>query len=154
VTMYLLQGLIIFAVVRSNIHWHWTPNHYLASGIGRRDRHRRVRGSDRPYCRGPCNCRPYLARRQSRPVHTCRLMLNPHPIGEDTVTPKQFVEALDRVGFSQRGFARCIDTDERQIRRWVAGDERIPGSVARLLRLMIALGLTEKDINRAGRTIR
>jgi DNA-binding transcriptional regulator YiaG len=70
------------------------------------------------------------------------------------VTPKQFVEALDRVGFSQRGFARCIDTDERQVRRWVAGDERIPGSVARLLRLMIALGLTEKDINRAGRTIR
>ena len=70
------------------------------------------------------------------------------------MTPKQFVETLDRVGFSKRGFARCIDTDERQVRRWVAGDERIPGSVARLLRLMIALGLTEKDINRAGRTIR
>jgi hypothetical protein len=32
--MYLLQGLIICAVVGSNIQWHWTPNQYLASGIG------------------------------------------------------------------------------------------------------------------------
>ena len=32
--MYLLQGLIIFAVVGSNIHWQWTSNPYLAAGIG------------------------------------------------------------------------------------------------------------------------
>ena len=32
--MYLLQGLIFCAVVGSNIHWQWTPNPYLASGIG------------------------------------------------------------------------------------------------------------------------
>jgi hypothetical protein len=31
---FLLQGSIIFAVVASNIHWHWTPNHYLPSLIG------------------------------------------------------------------------------------------------------------------------
>ena len=31
---FVLQGLIIFAVVASNIHWHWTPNGYLASLIG------------------------------------------------------------------------------------------------------------------------
>jgi hypothetical protein len=29
-----LQASIIFAVVASNIHWHWTPNGYLASLIG------------------------------------------------------------------------------------------------------------------------
>jgi hypothetical protein len=28
------QGVIIFAVVASNIHWHWTPNPYLASAAG------------------------------------------------------------------------------------------------------------------------
>jgi hypothetical protein len=32
-TMYLLQGLIVFAVVGSNIHWQWTPNPYLAAGL-------------------------------------------------------------------------------------------------------------------------
>jgi hypothetical protein len=30
----LIQSLIIFAVLASNIHWHWTPNGYLASGTG------------------------------------------------------------------------------------------------------------------------
>jgi hypothetical protein len=29
-----LQSLVIFAVVASNIRWHWTPNPYLASGLG------------------------------------------------------------------------------------------------------------------------
>jgi len=32
--MYLLQALIIFAVVATNIHWAWTPNGYLPAGIG------------------------------------------------------------------------------------------------------------------------
>ena len=32
--MYLMQALICCAVVGSNIHWQWTPNQYLASGIG------------------------------------------------------------------------------------------------------------------------
>jgi len=31
---YLLQGLVIFAVVASNIHWQWTPNGYLATMLG------------------------------------------------------------------------------------------------------------------------
>jgi len=61
------------------------------------------------------------------------------------MTPKQFSEALDRAGFSQRGFAHYIDTDERQVRRWVAGDARIPGSVERLLRLMIKHGIKPEE---------
>jgi hypothetical protein len=32
--MYTIQSLIIVAVVASNIHWQWTPNGYLASGLG------------------------------------------------------------------------------------------------------------------------
>ena len=32
--MYLMQALIFCAVVGSNIHGQWTPNQYLASGIG------------------------------------------------------------------------------------------------------------------------
>jgi hypothetical protein len=30
---FLFQGLIFCAFVGSNIHWQWTPNQYLASGI-------------------------------------------------------------------------------------------------------------------------
>jgi hypothetical protein len=32
--VFLLQSSIIFAVCASNIHWHWTPNGYVASLIG------------------------------------------------------------------------------------------------------------------------
>jgi hypothetical protein len=31
---YLLQASIIFAVVASNIHWHWTPSGYLPAMLG------------------------------------------------------------------------------------------------------------------------
>jgi mannitol-specific phosphotransferase system IIBC component len=31
---FLFQSLIIFAVMASNIRWHWTPNGYLAVLIG------------------------------------------------------------------------------------------------------------------------
>jgi hypothetical protein len=30
----IFQSLVIFAVVASNIHWHWTPNGYLAGILG------------------------------------------------------------------------------------------------------------------------
>jgi hypothetical protein len=33
---FLFQGSIIFAVVASNIHWHWTPNGYLPATLGTR----------------------------------------------------------------------------------------------------------------------
>ena len=31
---FIFQSSVIFAVVASDIHWHWTPNGYLASAIG------------------------------------------------------------------------------------------------------------------------
>jgi len=31
---FLLQSLIVFAVMASNIFWHWTENVYLAAMIG------------------------------------------------------------------------------------------------------------------------
>lgn len=30
---FLLQGLVVFSVISSNIHWQWTPNGYLAAAI-------------------------------------------------------------------------------------------------------------------------
>jgi F0F1-type ATP synthase assembly protein I len=31
---YLLQSLIVLAVMASNIYWQWTPNGYLAAVLG------------------------------------------------------------------------------------------------------------------------
>jgi hypothetical protein len=45
------------------------------------------------------------------------------------MTPKQYVDAIDRLGLSQRAAGRFLGVDERQSRRWVAGDSAVPESV-------------------------
>jgi transcriptional regulator with XRE-family HTH domain len=61
------------------------------------------------------------------------------------VTPKQYIAAIAALGLSQRAAGRFLGVDERQSRRWVAGDSAIPESVAKLLRLMISYGVDPKD---------
>lgn len=62
------------------------------------------------------------------------------------MTPKQYAEAIDRLGLSQRGAAAFLGVDERTSRKWIAGDNRVPESVAMLLRLMIKLKLKPEDV--------
>jgi hypothetical protein len=62
------------------------------------------------------------------------------------MTPKQYTDAIDRLGLSQRAAGAFLGVDERQSRRWVAGDSAIPESVAKLLRLMIKLSLRVEDV--------
>lgn len=62
------------------------------------------------------------------------------------MTPKQYADAIGRLGLSQRAAGRFLGVDERQSRRWIAGDARIPESVAKLLRLMVRLNLKPDDV--------
>lgn len=64
------------------------------------------------------------------------------------MTPKQYADAIERLGLSQRAAGAFLGIDERQSRRWIAGDARIPESVAKLLRLMIKLKLTPEEVQR------
>lgn len=56
-----------------------------------------------------------------------------------SMTPKQYADAIERLGFSQRAAGAFLGVDERQSRRWVAGDSAVPESVAKLLRTLIKL---------------
>ena len=49
------------------------------------------------------------------------------------MSPQQFRAALRRLRLSQVQAARRLRVNERTVRRWVAGDSRIPESVALLL---------------------
>jgi len=49
------------------------------------------------------------------------------------MSPQQFRNALRRLRLSQVQAARRLSVNERTVRRWVAGDSRIPESVALLL---------------------
>jgi plasmid maintenance system antidote protein VapI len=62
------------------------------------------------------------------------------------MTPTQYGTAIERLGFTQRAAGQFLGIDERQSRRWIAGDARIPEAVAKLLRLMVKLGLKPEDV--------
>jgi DNA-binding transcriptional regulator YiaG len=62
------------------------------------------------------------------------------------MTPKQYAEAIERLGLSQRGAGKFLGVDERTSRKWIAGDARIPEAAAKLLRLMIRLKLKPEEV--------
>ena len=62
------------------------------------------------------------------------------------MTPKQYQAAIDRLGLSQRASAALVGVNERQVRKWVAGEARIPEAVGKLLRLMIRLEVDPADV--------
>ncbi len=49
------------------------------------------------------------------------------------MSPQQFRDTLRRLRLSQVEASRRLGVNERTVRRWVAGDSRIPESVALLL---------------------
>jgi DNA-binding transcriptional regulator YiaG len=50
-------------------------------------------------------------------------------LGGQTMTPTDFRAALDRLGLSQQAVARLWGLNPRTVRRWLAGDQDIPGWV-------------------------
>lgn len=46
------------------------------------------------------------------------------------MTPTQFRECLEALHWSQREFAAIIKRNDRQVRRWAAGEAEIPLDVA------------------------
>jgi hypothetical protein len=61
------------------------------------------------------------------------------------MTSTQYREAIARVGLSQVRSGFFVDAGERTGSRWAADGP--PGSMAKLLRLMIALGLSAVDVD-------
>ena len=49
------------------------------------------------------------------------------------MSPQQFRDVLRRLRLSQVQAARRLSVNERTVRRWAAGDSRIPESVALLM---------------------
>lgn len=62
------------------------------------------------------------------------------------MTAKQFNTALEKLGFTQVGFARHLELGERSVRRWAADQWPVPVPVAMLLNLMIKTKSTPDDL--------
>lgn len=54
------------------------------------------------------------------------------------MTADEFRDGLELIGYTQTRFARLVGVNGRTCRRWALDDGDIPGSVAILLRLMLA----------------
>jgi hypothetical protein len=46
------------------------------------------------------------------------------------MTPDRFRACLEALSWSGRGLAALLDVDERQVRRWAAGQYSIPAPIA------------------------
>lgn len=64
-----------------------------------------------------------------------------------TMTPTQFRVAIDHLGLSQVKAAHFLGFAPRTARRVVAGAAELPASAAKLLRVMIAHGLTPAEVD-------
>jgi DNA-binding transcriptional regulator YiaG len=53
---------------------------------------------------------------------------------------------LQKLGFSQMGFARTIKVSDRTVRKWIGGMFPVPTVVAMLVNLMITTETSEGDL--------
>ncbi len=65
------------------------------------------------------------------------------------MTPSQLKVALARLRLSQMALARLFDQAPRTVRRWIAGDARVPATATALLRLAVSGKITIRDIEEA-----
>lgn len=63
------------------------------------------------------------------------------------MTPTALRTIITKLGINNTELGRFLGhTDGREVRRWLAGDVPIPVPVAKLLGLMVKLGLTMEDV--------
>jgi len=62
------------------------------------------------------------------------------------MTPQEFRAALDRLGLSQVRAAKLFGVDQKAARNWAAGRNKVPYSVAILLRLMVDRKIAPDDL--------
>ncbi len=60
--------------------------------------------------------------------------------------PHDFRAALERLGFTQNGFAKFTDSGERTVRRWAI--DGAPRAIGMLLAVMQAHGLSAAEVER------
>lgn len=62
------------------------------------------------------------------------------------MTPTQFRAAIAKLELSQVRAAQFLGYTDKTVRRWIAAEHPIPESAAKLLRLMVRLGLKPEDV--------
>lgn len=54
------------------------------------------------------------------------------------MTPDQLTTAIQTLGLTAEGFARCAGVSGRAVQLWKSGERSIPGPVAALVEILVA----------------
>ena len=65
----------------------------------------------------------------------------------DRMDGAEFWTKLQKLGFSQVGFARAMGLGDRTVRRWCAGHDPVPLYIAMLINLMIKTKTNPEDLH-------
>lgn len=71
---------------------------------------------------------------------------------EREMTPRQYKNAIDRLGMTQAASGRFLGRSERSIHRYVADEAKVRVAEAMLLRFMIEHNITPKVPPKSGRS--
>jgi hypothetical protein len=63
-----------------------------------------------------------------------------------TMSGEQLWKKLQKIGFTQVGFARTIRVAEPTVRSWIGGRYPVPTTVAMLVNLMVKTGSKQEDL--------
>jgi DNA-binding transcriptional regulator YiaG len=73
--------------------------------------------------------------------------LTPHEtVNASNMTGDEFWSKLQKLGFSQQGFARTVKISDRTVRAWIRGRYPVPMLAAMFVNLMLKTKTTEADL--------
>jgi DNA-binding transcriptional regulator YiaG len=68
------------------------------------------------------------------------------PVDASGMTGAEFWAKLQKLGFTQMGFARTINVGGRSVRNWIADVYPVPTVIAMLINLMLKTKSTAEDL--------
>lgn len=75
----------------------------------------------------------------------------PKPSNASDMTGPELWTKLQRIGFSQSGFARTLRINDATVRKWIAERLCVPQTIALLVNLMLKAKFKPEDLGTANR---
>jgi DNA-binding transcriptional regulator YiaG len=87
----------------------------------------------------------------SKRVRKLKLTPRPKPPNASDMSGPELWAKLQKIGFSQQGFARTIRVAEQTVRSWIGERSFVPETIAILVNLMLKTKSTPEDLGTANR---
>ena len=90
---------------------------------------------------------------KTTPVRKRRLKPRPKPPHASDMSGPELWAKLQKIGFSQSGFARTIRVNGATVRSWINGRYHVPETIAILVNVMIKARMKPENLGTANRNL-